>query len=328
MADILRQFMQQMAEGVVRGFINDLPSDFRPYMNKTGLAGAKKILDFLPQSAATKQNSDNTPPPQDTFQNTNTTSSFSELPKNSAQQDSTNTIAKKPTNKLFAQNALSDVVSQALREDGVITLKGDNASVEKKGSRGGFSRMPRQEASQGDSDVDIFQLSKALSSGDDVDPNLIRRSLETLTKDIKDPRERERQRAAIAASMGTEAGTSQAKKRDNAVSEEQVKALKRASSMADVQEAQALGSPEEVIRAFVAARKGRPSAQSLVPKGNMSEFLEDTTLGSLGIGASQRLSPKGEQVAQVLRNMTKLPVDTPEDFVQLLQMLIKAENEI
>lgn len=152
----------------------------------------------------------------------------SSLPSNAATKTST---AKAPES-LFTNQRLSSVVDQALAEDGVITLKGDAASVGKKGKRGSFSKMPSR-SSGSINDMDLFSLSRSLAEGDDVDPETLTRTLDALTKNITDPAERQRLRVAQTASLGESSGQSRVKKREGALQAEQVKALQRADKQAE-----------------------------------------------------------------------------------------------
>lgn len=235
----------------------------------------------------------------------------------------------------------SSVIKRALASDGVITLRGDKASVAKKPKvKGGFSKMPSK--SEDSSSVpDIIKISQSMASGEGLDPVESSKIVKQLTKHIKDPKERQRQEMVLAWATGDEAGKAIANKKEKELSGLQAQSIRRNLDQADIAEAALTGDPVDKIRAIVRFRKGGKEKKPIVDPSELPSFFEperqgfaktmESVLGDdiLSLFSPQpgTLTKKGMGMQERLKTISGAPVDTVEEFYQLLQALIEAEDE-
>lgn len=257
--------------------------------------------------------------------------------------------------------SLSNAVDEALASDGVITARGDDFSVQRKGRVGGFSKMPARKGG-GSSDADLLQFSRAIASGENVDPTMTERVLDTLTESATDPKERKMLRQNMAISLGQQSGEAAKARADEKFKErelqlreqgliedkagnklvrdlqqEQIKSARGAASGEMLKQSQEIGSPKDALRAYESLRASQnlPSLMETIRQGGpLMEIAERDPLydampvykmlrSFMGVKDEpyKMFTDRGDEVARMLAKITNSDVDNPDDLIALLELI-------
>lgn len=228
---------------------------------------------------------------------------------------------------------LSSVVRNALSSDGVITVRGDRASVGKKPtSRGGFSKMPKKQYAT--SGANIFNFSAKLTADpENASGEEAEQIVNALTSHLRDPEERRKQAETLMMSLGQQKGESINKKQEKQLENLQAESIRKNLAQADFQEAQLTGDPRERLFALAKMRKGKPPLADdleglfeLTLASKLPEGLPLKTALNLLTGPT-KLTTKGRNKANIMEKASGATINSPEDLLELLSIMREFERE-